>query len=463
MGITAKEGEGLVVPMDYYLRLRRRSDGADFWDSRYQDFLTKELEPFLPRMEYNPIDNTVAARLFWNTSGQGREEMLGESINPDNPTLPPEKALNVLRKKVADLLRKVDKEKIDLEMKHMVEAFALPDPQKSPELYQVYGKNKLAVLWGLEKNPGESISLRDFVHPIKKPPLWRRILRCLLLILVFVLGALLCQKFVSSPTTGKDKGNGTGQQTSNSGDNTGTSASPKDNKDAGKPEPSNGSASGNGTVSEPGNPRGLQTASGTRSGREGKQIEVAAGNKQTSTPVSPVAPPEPGAQNGPEGTSSVPVGNTGPDVYTRPTPTDHIPENAEKGVVPGTGAPEHPSNETDKAATPTPESPVRNGIPSKDARVELPVRTIDIRVVGVHPGAAPGKVRVSVQVSVSEGADYAVKGGEIGGMKLDVHHPVEIEIDEHGKEVPYKIELSNSEFPVTGGCKIILNQPNTKQ
>ena len=148
MSIKRIPGKGLLIEMGDYIRLRASMGGSDFWYPDYQKILLEKFKPFLPRMEYNPADNTVTASIVENG-----EELLSSSTSDKIP----EREL----KKFKDLLKQIQEEVeqagTDPDIKRVIKAFRLPDPGKAPELYRVYGKRRLAIIWGLEKQVESSI------------------------------------------------------------------------------------------------------------------------------------------------------------------------------------------------------------------------------------------------------------------------------------------------------------------
>ena len=97
-----------------------------------------------------------------------------------------EQAIGRLRERAAD-------KNADQTTKSIIEAFKLPDPQKDPELYRVYGSRfrpRLIVLWGCEKEAGSSIVPDAAPAKIKEESAGSKFTRFLplLLILLLVLG-----------------------------------------------------------------------------------------------------------------------------------------------------------------------------------------------------------------------------------------------------------------------------------
>ena len=158
MGIREVHSVGLQIDMVDYVRLHPSRSAPDFWYPNHQEVLRKLMAPFLPRMTYDASSNTVTASVIENG-----KELLSES--KDSSTAPiPDKLLRELDELVRDLKSKVDTEVMDPDTRSLLRAFKLPDPKKSPELYRIYGDKRhprLAILWGMEKHVGSSISVMD--------------------------------------------------------------------------------------------------------------------------------------------------------------------------------------------------------------------------------------------------------------------------------------------------------------
>ena len=148
MSIKRIPGKGLLIEMGDYIRLRASMGGSDFWYPDYQKILLEKFKPFLPRMEYNPTDNTVTASIVENG-----EELLSSSTSDKIP----EKELKKFKALLKQIQEEVEQEGTDPDIKRVIKAFRLPDPGKAPELYRVYGKRRLAIIWGLEKQVESSI------------------------------------------------------------------------------------------------------------------------------------------------------------------------------------------------------------------------------------------------------------------------------------------------------------------
>lgn len=156
MSITSIPNKGLVFNMDDYVRLRTSIGGPDFWYPEFQQVLLDKLAPFLPRMEYNSTDNTVTASMVVN--GQ---ELMSISRDAGSPPLLPDKELKRLYKCLTELQQEVEAPDVDPDLKRLIQAFRLPDPAKTPEMYRVYGNGKLAIIWGMERVVGSSVSIVD--------------------------------------------------------------------------------------------------------------------------------------------------------------------------------------------------------------------------------------------------------------------------------------------------------------
>ncbi len=152
MSIKRIPNKGLLIEMEDYIRLRTSMGGLDFWYPDYQKILLEKFKPFLPRMEYNPTDNTVTASIVENG-----EELLSSSTSGKIP----EKELKKFKALLKQIKEEVEKEGTDPDIKRVIKAFRLPDPGKAPELYRVYGERRLVIIWGLEKEIESSIPVLD--------------------------------------------------------------------------------------------------------------------------------------------------------------------------------------------------------------------------------------------------------------------------------------------------------------
>ncbi len=197
--IRCVQGRGIEVKLEKYTRLMVSERGISYWYPEYQEFLLGKLHPFLPRMEYDPENDTVTASMV-----AGGKEVLGSSRCIKNIADIPQAAHRELVGKIRELEQEVSRTGADPDIKRVVENFSLPDPSYSPELYLVYGKDKLAVLWGLEKrDAGPPITIFDWSKKYPPPPppsptprKWLR--RILLAILCMVLvggGTWLCREY----------------------------------------------------------------------------------------------------------------------------------------------------------------------------------------------------------------------------------------------------------------------------
>ena len=191
MSMNIVRGKGILIDMRDYVQLRASIGGSSFWEPDYQHLLIRKLAPFLPRMEYDREKQTVLVSMVID----GVEQM-SRSRGIGTPPLLPKKELNKLKECLAALRAEVESVDADPSIKKIIQAFQIPDPSTAPEMYRIYGKNQLAIIWGMERMGSNSISVVDKEIeeklPLPKPEnsIWGKTMWGLLAVLV--LGGLCC-------------------------------------------------------------------------------------------------------------------------------------------------------------------------------------------------------------------------------------------------------------------------------
>ncbi len=143
-GITPMPGEGIIINLDKFERLRPDRGCPDFWHPQHQNILVQKLAPFLPRI----IDSGDSATA---TIIENSHELLGNSTaaTPNFSNVPASQV-----NKLHNVLHQFLEESAKLPADAPTAKLSLPDPAKAPELYRLYGtgKNKrLAIIWGICK------------------------------------------------------------------------------------------------------------------------------------------------------------------------------------------------------------------------------------------------------------------------------------------------------------------------
>ncbi|MCB1064792.1 MAG: trypsin-like peptidase domain-containing protein [Verrucomicrobiae bacterium] len=194
MAIKRIPGKGLEVELNEFVKLRAFQAGGEFWGHENQSVIREHLEEFLPRMEVQSDGKSVLAQMFV----KGKE--VTSTSDPATRGVPKNERKR-LEKAVARLKERAADENADKNIKAIIEAFRLPDPNKDAELYRIYGsrfKPKLLVLWGCEKEPGTSIVPDEVPARIREESGGAKFVRrspwILLLLLFCVLGYLALQQ-----------------------------------------------------------------------------------------------------------------------------------------------------------------------------------------------------------------------------------------------------------------------------
>jgi hypothetical protein len=113
------------------------------------------LGQFLPRATVDASDHV----LFQHFENGKEICSLSQPVSPTNSL--PKQQIDQLRAAVIAFKAKTQDPHCDPEARKLIDCFRLPDPQKDPELYRIYGsgKNKrLIVLWGAEKEVDSAVT-----------------------------------------------------------------------------------------------------------------------------------------------------------------------------------------------------------------------------------------------------------------------------------------------------------------
>lgn len=149
--ITLVPGTGLRFSLEAkYQPLRPFPGGGELWDFQYQNVIRNgTLGRILPRADWSPDDGTVTFIL--TDHGQevtSRSKPIGDSRFRKRPLV---EGLYALESRLRALASDPD---TAADHRQAIEQFRLPDPQRDPECYRVYGpiwNRRLLVLWGFAR------------------------------------------------------------------------------------------------------------------------------------------------------------------------------------------------------------------------------------------------------------------------------------------------------------------------
>jgi len=193
MPITAKPGNGLLVPKSSYKRIKAFQGGSYYWEPQPQSIIRQYLGDFLPAVE---ATKDAAETYGWFRRFVDGTEVLCDSSPVGNRRIPA-KQLEALEQCFDELRRVAANPETGPHNRALIESFRLPDPNIDPELYRLRGKpwaRRLEILWGCEK--GEDTSLvpstairslnKDRAYPLKRL-LWGALAVLLLIVALMLL------------------------------------------------------------------------------------------------------------------------------------------------------------------------------------------------------------------------------------------------------------------------------------
>jgi hypothetical protein len=153
--LAIQPDSGIRLNLSNYYRIRTWQGGGEFWEHNNQQLIRDALGQFLPRATVDASDHVIFQH-FEN----GKEICsLSQPVSATNSL--PKQQIDQLRAAVIAFKAKTQDPHCDPEARKLIDCFRLPDPQKDPELYRIYGsgKNKrLIVLWGAEKEVDSAVT-----------------------------------------------------------------------------------------------------------------------------------------------------------------------------------------------------------------------------------------------------------------------------------------------------------------
>lgn len=165
--LAIQPDSGIRLNLSNYYRIRTWQGGGEFWEHNNQQLIRDALGQFLPRATVDASDHV----LFQHFES-GREICsLSQPVSATNSL--PKQQIDQLRAAVIAFKAKTQDPHCDPEARKLIDCFRLPDPQKDPELYRIYGtgKNKrLIVLWGAEKEVDSAITPLQAINMVHTEP-----------------------------------------------------------------------------------------------------------------------------------------------------------------------------------------------------------------------------------------------------------------------------------------------------
>lgn len=153
--LAIQPDSGIRLNLSNYYRIRTWQGGGEFWEHNNQQLIRDALGQFLPRATVDASDHV----LFQHFENGKEICSLSQPVSPTNSL--PKQQIDQLRAAVIAFKAKTQDPHCDPEARKLIDCFRLPDPQKDPELYRIYGsgKNKrLIVLWGAEKEVDSAVT-----------------------------------------------------------------------------------------------------------------------------------------------------------------------------------------------------------------------------------------------------------------------------------------------------------------
>ena len=212
--LAIQPDSGIQLNLSNYYRIRTWQGGGEFWEHNNQQLIRDALGQFLPRATVDG-GNHVLFQHF-----ESGKEICSQSQPVSATNTLPKEQIDQLRSALIAFKAKTQDPHCDPEARKLIDCFRLPDPQKDPELYRIYGsgKNKrLIVLWGAEKEVDSAVTPLLAINMVDTEPAsavkgnGKTMLVAVLLILLALLGVFLWQrdkeKNLSSGTG--NSGNGT--------------------------------------------------------------------------------------------------------------------------------------------------------------------------------------------------------------------------------------------------------------
>ena len=182
MPIELLLGKGLKLDLKVYKKLKAFQAGGEFWEHQSQAVIREHIGDFLPIMNVNEQDESVLCQLFVD----GKEVASGSRPAKGVPS----KERSRLEGSIRTLKNWASSDQIDATTKQIIEEFKLPDPNKDPELYRLYGSRwnpRLMVVWGCEKVAGSSVLPEEAYRRVAKESVGSSAFRRLPLIVFLLL------------------------------------------------------------------------------------------------------------------------------------------------------------------------------------------------------------------------------------------------------------------------------------
>jgi hypothetical protein len=158
---------GIQLNLSNYYRIRTWQGGGEFWEHNNQQLIRDALGQFLPRATVDG-GNHVLFQHF-----ESGKEICSQSQPVSATNSLPREQLDQLRSALIAFKAKTQDPHCDPEARKLIDCFRLPDPQKDPELYRIYGngKNKrLIVLWGAEKEVDSAVTPLQAINMVQTDP-----------------------------------------------------------------------------------------------------------------------------------------------------------------------------------------------------------------------------------------------------------------------------------------------------
>ncbi|MEI7773533.1 MAG: hypothetical protein WCK17_02045, partial [Verrucomicrobiota bacterium] len=186
--ISIEPKKGIRINLGTYHKLRSYQGGGEFWEHQNQQILQQFIGEFLPRAVENEAGK--AGTVLFTHIVDGKDVLCQSTALSASGGGASEKELTRLRDAFALLKAKESDPLIDPNARKLIQAFRLPDPHKDAELYRIVSGSprKLLVLWGVEKEQNSAldpqVAVAGLIGGASKGRLWRRIIGCLLVLLL---------------------------------------------------------------------------------------------------------------------------------------------------------------------------------------------------------------------------------------------------------------------------------------
>lgn len=162
--LAIQPDSGIRLNLSNYYRIRTWQGGGEFWEHNNQQLIRDALGQFLPRATVD-ADNHI---LFQHYESGKEICSLSQPVSATNSL--PKEQIDQLRSALIAFKAKTQDPHCDPEARKLIDSFRLPDPQKDPELYRIYGngKNKrLIVLWGAEKEVDSAVTPLQAINMVQ--------------------------------------------------------------------------------------------------------------------------------------------------------------------------------------------------------------------------------------------------------------------------------------------------------